>query len=68
GSEEVNRLRVGIGSSQGQELSDYVLSDFSKTEREILDSTISEAVSASLDWVNKGIDFSMQKHNRRGGE
>lgn len=67
GSEEVNRLRVGIGSSQGQELSDYVLSDFSKTEREILGSTIREAASASLDWVNKGIDFSMQKYNRRGG-
>ena len=66
-SEEVNRLRVGIGNSQGQELSDYVLSDFSKTEREVLGSTIPEAVSASWDWVNKGIDFSMQKYNRRGG-
>ena len=66
-SEEINRLRVGIGSSQGQELSDYVLSDFSKTEREVLDSTISEAVSASWDWVNEGIDCSMQKNNRRGG-
>ena len=63
----VGRLRIGIGSSQGRELSDYVLSDFSKTEREVLDSTIREAVSASLDWVNKGIDFSMQKYNRRGG-
>ena len=67
GSQEVNRLRVGIGSSQGQELSDYVLSDFSKEERKILDSTISDAASASLDWVNQGIDFSMQKYNRRGG-
>ena len=66
-NEEINRLRVGIGSSQGQELSDYVLSDFSKEEREILDSTISEAASASWDWVNEGIDFSMQKYNRRGG-
>lgn len=66
-SEEVNRLRVGIGSPQGQELSDYVLSDFSKKEREILDSTIQVAASASLDWVNEGIDFSMQKYNRRGG-
>lgn len=67
GSEEVNRLRVGIGSGQGQELSDYVLSDFSSSEREVLNSTIQKAVSASWDWVNKGIDFSMQKHNRRGG-
>jgi len=67
-SEEVNRLRVGIGSSQGQELSGYVLSDFSKTEREILDNTIREAASASLDWANEGIDFSMQKYNRRGGQ
>ncbi|MDP8290173.1 MAG: aminoacyl-tRNA hydrolase [Candidatus Susulua stagnicola] len=68
GSEGVNRLRIGIGSSQNQELSDYVLSDFSRIEREILDGTIMEAASASLDWVNQGIDFSMQKYNRRGGQ
>ena len=67
GSENINRLRVGIGSCQDQELSDYVLSDFSKTEREIVDSTIQDAVSASLDWVNQGINFSMQEYNRRGG-
>jgi len=68
GSQEVNRLRIGIGSSEGQELAEYVLSDFSKTERNILDNTIQEAALASLDWVDKGIDFSMQKYNRRGGE
>ena len=68
GSQEVNRLRVGIGSSGDQELAEYVLSDFSKTERNILDNTIQEAALASLDWVDKGIDFSMQKYNRRGGE
>jgi len=68
GSEDVNRLRIGIGSSQNQELADYVLSDFSKTERETLGSVIQEAASASLEWVSEGIDFSMQKYNRRGGE
>ncbi len=67
GSEDLSRLRIGIGSSQNQELSDYVLSDFSKAEREILDTAIQEAASASLDWVNRGINFSMQKYNRRGG-
>ncbi|MCK4912448.1 MAG: aminoacyl-tRNA hydrolase [Candidatus Omnitrophica bacterium] len=67
GSEDINRLRIGIGNSQNQELSDYVLSDFSKTERETLGSTIQDAASASLEWVNEGIDFSMQKYNRRGG-
>ena len=66
-SEEVNRLKVGIGSPQNQQLSDYVLSDFSKMEAKVLNSVVSEAVAASWDWANKGIDFSMQKYNRRGG-
>ncbi len=67
GSEEINRLRVGIGGIETEELSDYVLSDFSSSETEILADVIQVAVSATWDWVDKGIDFTMRKYNRRGG-
>ena len=66
-SEEINRLRVGVGNSKEIELSDHVLSDFFPSEKETLKKVIQEAVSASWDWVDKGIDFVMKKYNKRGG-
>ena len=36
GTDKFNRLRIGVGSPENEILSDYVLSDFSKGEQEIL--------------------------------
>ena len=66
GSEEVSRLRVGVGNSKEIELASYVLSDFFSSEKEILKKVIQEAAFASWDWVDKGIDFVMRKYNKRG--
>ena len=65
GSQQVNRLRVGVGRPQNGELPDYVLSDFSVSEREVLPDSIAQAASACLDWVNEGPDFVMKTYNRR---
>jgi len=67
GSQQINRLRVGIGNPRAGELSDYVLSDFSSKERKILPETISKATCACLDWISQGADFVMRTYNRRGG-
>jgi len=67
GSEEISRLRVGVGNSKEIELANHVLSDFFSSEKETLKKVIQEAVSASWDWVDKGIDFVMKKYNKRGG-
>lgn len=67
GSEEISRLRIGIGGSNNIKLSEYVLSDFLCSEKEVLTKVIQEAVSAIGDWRNKGIDFVMKKYNKRGG-
>ncbi|MFH1519059.1 MAG: aminoacyl-tRNA hydrolase [Candidatus Omnitrophota bacterium] len=67
GSEEINRLRVGIGGVEIEELSDYVLSDFFSSEAETLAEVIQVAVSATREWIDKGIDFTMRKYNQRGG-
>lgn len=53
GTEEVNRLKVGIGRSADGELSDYVLSDFSYAEKKELTKVISQAAKASLNWFNE---------------
>ena len=68
GTEQINRLRVGIGGSRVQELSDYVLSDFSGREKETLDETIERAICACYDWISQGADFVMRTYNRRGGQ
>ncbi|MBN1948814.1 MAG: hypothetical protein JW784_03650, partial [Candidatus Cloacimonetes bacterium] len=36
GSEDFKRLRLGVNEPDGNELSDYILSDFSQEERKIL--------------------------------
>ncbi|MCF7916563.1 MAG: aminoacyl-tRNA hydrolase [Candidatus Omnitrophica bacterium] len=50
GTEEVNRLKVGIGRSVDHDLSDYVLSDFSYEEKKELTKVISKAAEISLNW------------------
>lgn len=66
-TDEINRLRIGIGTPVCGELSDYVLSDFNHSEKELLDSTIDKSAAACMDWIEQGINFVMSKYNRRGG-
>ncbi len=66
GTEEISRLRVGIGESDRRvELSDYVLSDFSPEEEAVLKEVIDTAVSACREWVNRGIALAMEKYNSK---
>lgn len=50
-TEEVNRLKVGIGRDVQIDTADYVLSDFSTKETEILPGIIDRAVSVCMDWL-----------------
>ena len=65
GTEQIDRLRIGIGSPTRGELSDYVLSDFSISEKKVLNASISEAVLAARDWIDRDSDFLMREYNRR---
>ena len=51
GTNQINRLKVGIGRDSGTDTADYVLSDFSTREVEFLPEIINRAVSACMDWV-----------------
>ncbi|MFM8250483.1 MAG: aminoacyl-tRNA hydrolase [Planctomycetota bacterium] len=64
GTEQVPRLRLGIGATPpGWETADYVLSRFESDERELVTGAVTRAGEAVIDWVERGLEFSMNKYN-----
>jgi PTH1 family peptidyl-tRNA hydrolase len=64
GSKNFDRLKIGIGPDPGGALrKDYVLAPFSTSEQPILQSVLSLAEEAAIVWLEKGIDFAMNKCN-----
>ena len=65
---EVPRLRLGVGpadeSVTGEELADYVLEPFDKSEREAVDELITRAADACECWLAEGAQAAMNKFNR----
>jgi len=66
GSELVPRLRVGIGTAHGEgEAVDYVLSRFQPEERQAMELAIGGAADAAEDWVFRGVEYVMNRYNRK---
>jgi len=64
GSEDFARLRVGIDRPPGRmDPADYVLQDFSKDQRAVIDETYSRAADAIETWLRDGIELAMSRHN-----
>lgn len=63
-SQEVNRLRIGIGRIGTNDLTDYVLSDFSLNEQAALEGMFDLAACACMDWVKHGSDYVMARYNK----
>ena len=63
-SKEFNRVRLGIGPKMFPELSDYVLAEFTKDERESLPNIIDNAVLAIESLMSYNIDKAMQDFNK----
>jgi len=64
GTQDFPRMRIGIGRPPGRmEAADYVLQNFSKTEREFLEAVLDQAVDAIFTFVEDGIDSAMNKFN-----
>jgi len=60
-----SRLRIGIGRpSPNQDVSDYVLSSFTKADRERLKDSLKSAVRCCEFWISAGITKSMNIFNR----
>jgi peptidyl-tRNA hydrolase, PTH1 family len=61
GSNEFNRLRVGIG--RAGETVDHVLSSFKKGEKELASEAIATAADAAELWLAEGIEAAMNTFN-----
>ena len=63
GTDEIPRLRVGIGSP-GDGWVDFVLERFSSKEREVINEALDRAVSAVESVLNEGVELAMNRWNR----
>ena len=63
GTENVARLRIGIGSDARMLAEDYVLKKPRKEERPLIDKAIARAMEAVFCWVDDGVESAMNKYN-----
>ncbi|MEW4563012.1 aminoacyl-tRNA hydrolase [Bremerella sp. JC770] len=64
GSDEVPRLRVGIGPPrEGADVAGYVLSNFAKAEKPEMDVCTEKAASVVEDWAVHGLVHTMNQYN-----
>lgn len=65
-SDDFSRLRVGIGRPQEHtEASDYVLSNFSRKEKALVDKIIDEVKDCARAWVEQGAEKTMNTFNQK---
>jgi len=67
-TQDIARLRVGIGTSDKTDLAQYVLNEFSTQEKKIMEEIINVSSLACADWVRYGGDYVMQQYNKIGGK
>ncbi len=64
GTDEVSRLRVGIGSPDAHRTAaDFVLSRFTADEADVVKETIARAIQAVAVWTAEGIEACMNQFN-----
>ncbi|WP_427339315.1 aminoacyl-tRNA hydrolase [Caloranaerobacter sp. DY30410] len=63
-SENFPRIRIGVGKpKEGMDLADFVLSKFTKDEREVIDSTVERAALAVETIIFQGLNKAMNEYN-----
>lgn len=64
GSTEYNRMRIGVGAPQGEDLSNFVLSNFSKQETDALASIYDFSKELLLEYIDSDFDKMIEKFSR----
>lgn len=57
GTDQFNRVKIGIQHPQKQQVVNWVLSPFGRDERMVIEQTIDRAVAALTAWVEDQVDF-----------
>jgi PTH1 family peptidyl-tRNA hydrolase len=66
GSQQYARLRIGVGPRpQPDDLADFVLDRFTRTERKAFDELLDPMCEAVECWMDEGIEIAMSRHNRK---
>ena len=71
GHQDYARLRIGIAPPPGRQrgdLSDYVLSDFRKSDAAVVTDLMPTFVEAIETWISEGIGVVMNRFNRKAAE
>jgi len=63
GTQEVDRLRIGVGAPDLTDATDHVLSRFRNTERSLIEDTLIVASQAVAVWLSQGIEAAMNRFN-----
>ena len=63
GTEMISRVKVGIGRPEDGDLVNFVLSDFSSQERNLIEKVIEKAADCCLDWIEFSPHYLMNKYN-----
>lgn len=63
-SENVARLRIGIGQARPGEATDHVLSEFAPEEQQPVEELINRAADAALAWAIDGAAVAMNRYNK----
>ena len=64
GTDEVARLRIGIGPPpDGWDVAAYVLSKFHPEEIDLIQAAVERAADAAMDWAREGIQVCMNRYN-----
>ena len=64
GTEQVARLRIGVGSpAMPRELHQYVISNFEAGERPVIKDAIEQAAEACRAWAQEGLEAVMNRYN-----
>lgn len=69
GSPDFPRLRIGVGRPAEKSAAvDFVLEEFTPSERDVVDPAIERAQDGALAWVTAGLDAAMARFNVRPGD
>lgn len=68
GTDEISRLRIGIGKVHRDATTEYVLGPFAPDERPTIEEAITAAADAAECWLQRGVAAAMNQFNRRRNE